>query len=102
MCHGLQLQVYKGQLPERLRDLMSHGLLITLNADDPAYFGGYECAQYAWMMEHAGLSAEGVRQCACNGFTAAFMPEERKQEYIRRVNDAFKLACEQGLVHEPS
>ncbi len=97
----MQLQVYKGELSERLRDLMSHGLLITLNADDPAYFGGYECDQYVWMMEHAGLSATDVRQCARNSFTAAFMPQARKQLCVSLVDEAFKLATDQGLVQEP-
>lgn len=94
----VQLCVYKGQLSQRLRELMTHGLLVTLNADDPAYFGGYECAQYMWMVEHAGLTPDQVRQCARNGFAAAFMPETRKQLCMGLVDEAFKLASSQGLI----
>lgn len=94
----VQLCVYKGQLSQKLRELMTHGLLVTLNADDPAYFGGYECAQYMWMVEHAGLTPDQVRQCARNGFAAAFMPETRKQLCMGLVDEAFKLASSQGLI----
>ena len=34
-----QLKVYDGELVERMRDLLSSGLCITLNSDDPSYFG---------------------------------------------------------------
>ena len=35
-----QLKVYDGQLVERMRELLSHDLCITINSDDPSYFGG--------------------------------------------------------------
>ncbi|KAK9818836.1 hypothetical protein WJX74_010301 [Apatococcus lobatus] len=37
-----KLKVYEGQLSQKLRQLLTCNLVITLNADDPAYFGGYE------------------------------------------------------------
>jgi hypothetical protein len=35
-----QLKVYDGQLVERMRELLSHDLCVTINSDDPSYFGG--------------------------------------------------------------
>ncbi|KAK9815962.1 hypothetical protein WJX74_008023 [Apatococcus lobatus] len=93
-----KLKVYEGQLSQKLRQLLTCNLVITLNADDPAYFGGYECAQYMWMVEHAGLTADQVRQCARNSFRVAFMPESRKGLCMGLVDEAFKLASSQGLI----
>lgn len=36
-----QLKVYNGELLERMQELLSHDLCITINSDDPSYFGGY-------------------------------------------------------------
>ena len=36
---NLRLQVYKGQLEERVREVLASGIKVTINSDDPAYFG---------------------------------------------------------------
>jgi adenosine deaminase len=39
---NLRLQVYKGQLEERVREVLRSGIKVTINSDDPAYFGRWE------------------------------------------------------------
>lgn len=61
-----------------LRRMMEAGLFVTLNSDDPAYFGGYMNENFASVGSALGLSAADLRQIARNGFAASFMPEAEK------------------------
>ena len=70
-----------------LRRMMEAGLLVTVNSDDPAYFGGYLNENFAAVQHGLDLSDEDLAQLARNSFAAAFLPPEEKQALVRRVND---------------
>ena len=70
-----------------LRTMMSKGLFVTVNSDDPAYFGGYVNENYEAVQRALGLSEQDLIELARNSFTAAFLPEEEKQLLLRRVDD---------------
>lgn len=86
---NLKLKVFEGELEEKMRELLSHNLLITINADDPAYFGGYENANFQYLADKVGVNAEGIYRYCCNGFRAAFISDEQKWAYIAKVDAAF-------------
>jgi adenosine deaminase len=65
-----------------LRRMMDAGLLVTLNSDDPAYFGGYMNENFASVGDALSLSAAELRQIARNGFAASFMPEPEKRDAL--------------------
>ncbi|MFC3998934.1 adenosine deaminase [Nocardiopsis sediminis] len=62
--------------------LMDEGLLVTVNSDDPAYFGGYVADNFAAVRSGLGLSDADLRLLAANSFEASFLPEDRKTELI--------------------
>ena len=62
--------------------LLHEGLLVTVNSDDPAYFGGYVCANYEALVEHLNLSEKELRSLVRNSFEASFLGEERKNKYL--------------------
>ncbi|NKY97770.1 adenosine deaminase [Nocardiopsis alborubida] len=66
--------------------LMDAGLLVTVNSDDPSYFGGYVHDNYQALHTHLGLDADQLRQLARNSFTASFLPPERKARLIAEVD----------------
>jgi adenosine deaminase len=66
--------------------LMEAGLLVTVNSDDPSYFGGYVHDNYLGLQEHLGLEAEQLRTLARNSFTAAFLPPGRRRALIAEVD----------------
>ncbi|MEU3019584.1 adenosine deaminase [Nocardiopsis sp. NPDC007018] len=68
-----------------LTALMDAGLLVTVNSDDPSYFGGYVDDNYRGLQEHLGLDHEQLRTLARNSFTASFLPEERRQALLAEV-----------------
>lgn len=41
-------------------------------------------------MESLGLSAADIHKYACNGFRAAFLPEAQREQYVAKVDAAFK------------
>lgn len=73
-----------------LPTLMKAGLLVTVNSDDPSYFGGHVHDNFLGVQEHLGLSDEDLRSLARNSFTASFLPEERRAALIAEV-DAYSF-----------
>ena len=76
-----------------LRKMMDKGLFVTVNSDDPAYFGGYINENYMAVQQALGLSDDDLAQLARNSFEAAFVSEEEKRVQMRRVDDYRGLRC---------
>ena len=58
------------------------GLMVTLNTDDPAMFGTSLSREYQLVQENFGFSDEHLREMARNSFEAAFLPAEKKLEFL--------------------
>lgn len=56
-----------------LPTLLEHGVLITLNSDDPAYFGGYIASNYAAAAAELGFGEGDLQTFAANSFTVSFL-----------------------------
>ncbi|HET6859915.1 MAG TPA: adenosine deaminase [Streptomyces sp.] len=71
-----------------LREMMAAGLLVTVNSDDPAYFGGYVGDTFHAVHEALGLGDEQLRELARNSFLASFLDhdEERRARYLAEVD----------------
>lgn len=69
-------------VPEMLR----RGLQVTLNSDDPAYFGGYVNANYRQLARAVGLSREQVTQIARNSFEGSFLTDAEKAARIAEID----------------
>ncbi|MFV0129968.1 adenosine deaminase [Streptomyces sp. HMX112] len=70
-----------------LKAMMAAGLLVTVNSDDPAYFGGYVGDTFHAVREALGLGQEELRELARNSFRASFLDhdEERRARYLAEV-----------------
>src|SRR5262245_2289604 len=62
-----------------LKRMMDSGLTVTVNSDDPAYFGGYVGENYSAIQKALGLKGAEMRTIARNGFAASFMADEEKK-----------------------
>jgi adenine deaminase len=65
--------------------MLAQGLHVTLNSDDPAYFGGYVNANYQALADHAGLTRDQIVQVAINSFEGSFLPDAAKAAFIAEV-----------------
>ena len=55
-----------------LKKMLNAGLMVTVNSDDPAYFGGYLNENYLQIAKALDLDLAELAQLAKNSFTAAF------------------------------
>jgi len=65
------------------KELLDKGLKVTINSDDPAYFGGYITENFLVSAQEVGFSQDDIFQICCNAFNAAFLPPQDKEIYIR-------------------
>ena len=71
--------------------LLDAGLCITINSDDPAYFGGYVNDNYrAAFASLPTLDARAAVTLLCNSFEASFLPADVRRRWIAQVGDAFR------------
>lgn len=73
---NLKLCVVRDLKHHPLRDMMQKDLLVTLNSDDPAYFGGYVNDNYRALEKSIALTPQEIIAVARNGFAAAMMSED--------------------------
>jgi adenosine deaminase len=66
--------------------LLRAGVKVTVNSDDPAYFGAYISANYRALAAYAGLSAAEVVQLARNSFEAAWLPPRTRDGYLAELD----------------
>jgi len=75
--------------------LMNFGVLVTVNSDDPAYFGAYVADNYLALAEKAGLDTDELVLLAKNSFLASWLPDAEKQAYLAEI-DAYVSAYAAG------
>ncbi len=76
---NLRLAVIDDLRRHPLKHMIERGLLITVNSDDPAYFGGYLNENYHAIQEALGLTRAEIEALARNGFAASFLPAAEKE-----------------------
>ncbi len=88
MCplSNLELQVTPDLSRHPLKTLLDAGLVVTVNSDDPAYFGGYLLDNYLAVQRALGLSHADLAQLARNSIAASLLPEGRKAELIGEID----------------
>ena len=67
-------------------ELMRAGVRVTINSDDPAYFGGYLVDNYSAMVEKGGISIADAVALAKNSYEVSWLPEERKKSYLDEID----------------
>jgi adenosine deaminase len=83
---NVKLGVFPTLARHNLKQLLDLGLCVTVNSDDPAYFGGYIAENYRAAAEALGLSRQDIVQLAKNSFEASFLPPERKRRWMDAVD----------------
>jgi aminodeoxyfutalosine deaminase len=71
-----------------LRQYFDAGLLVTLNSDDPAFFGSDLANEYLLAYTVQGFTREELRQLAANSIRASFLPESAKASWLSRIESA--------------
>lgn len=87
---NLKLGVVKRLEDHPLKKMMDMGLIVTVNSDDPAYFGGYINENYLAVYKALNLSVNQIYKLAENSFEASFMNAEQKRNTRKKLEDYMK------------
>ena len=69
-----------------LRRLFDLDLTVTLNSDDPVFFGSDLANEYLLAHTEQGITRDELRQLAANSIRASFLPAETKSSWLARIN----------------
>jgi len=68
-----------------VKQMLDDGIRVTVNSDDPAYFGGYMTENLALVQREAGLDEAELRRLSANAFEAAWLPRATRDSYLALV-----------------
>jgi len=86
---NLKLCVFKSLSEHTLGQMLDAGLRVTINSDDPAYFGGYLNENYLQTFAALHLNAQRAYKLAANSIEASFAPEEDKHRWMHELKACF-------------
>ncbi|MDD2383182.1 MAG: adenosine deaminase [Sulfurospirillaceae bacterium] len=82
---NVKLRAVKSMKEHNIVKLQRRGVLVTVNSDDPAYFGGYVNENYEAIVKALSISEEELKELVKNSFKASFLSKEHKEKYILSV-----------------
>lgn len=82
---NIKLCVFKNIREHNFKALFDQGLCVTVNSDDPAYFGGYVVENYLALQNAFQLTRNDIAQLAMNSFNAAFISQDKKDIFIDQI-----------------
>ena len=84
---NIKLCVFKKLQDHNLKKLLDKELMVMINSDDPAYFGGYLNTNLIECQKNLNLSKEDIKKLAINSFKSSFLNREEKKKWIDKIND---------------
>ena len=90
MCplSNVKLRAFDRIEDHNLKRLLDRGVRVTVNSDDPAYFGGYVGDNYVAVTEALGLSDDDVLRIARHSIEATFLPDAEKASHLAELERA--------------
>ena len=84
---NVKLKIFDKMENHNLKQMMDAGLCVTINSDDPAYFGGYLNENFLAAQKGLNLSQKDIVEVAKNGFTASFLPQEDIDVHLKSIDE---------------
>ncbi|ENV79128.1 adenosine deaminase [Acinetobacter ursingii] len=82
---NLKLCVVEDMTEHNIHRLLKQGVHVTINSDDPSYFGGYMNDNFLAVHAALNLSNDELKQLAINSFEASFIDSAEKQKWIATI-----------------
>ena len=83
---NFKLKVVHDMSKHPIAEMLAKGMMVTVNSDDPAYFGGYINENYLALAHALHLTQEQITKLAKNSFAASFLDEDEKLRLIEKVD----------------
>ncbi|KHT62292.1 adenine deaminase [Photobacterium gaetbulicola] len=88
---NVKLKVFEDIGSHNIIQLFRQGVLVTINSDDPAYFGGYLNDNFLAVAEAFDLTKQEVAQMSENAIKASFLSAERKQQLKQKLDHYLEI-----------
>ena len=82
---NVKLRAVSSMREHNIINLLRKGVLVTINSDDPAYFGGYINENYEAVVSNLHVNKEELKRLAQNSFKASFLSEAQKQYFTQMI-----------------
>ena len=82
---NVKLRVFNKLEDHNLKKMLDRKLMVMINSDDPAYFGGYLNQNLIETQVSLNLSKDDVKTLLVNSFQSSFLNEEKKREWISKI-----------------
>jgi len=82
---NIKLRVFNKLKDHNLKRMLEKKLLVMVNSDDPAYFGGYLNKNLIETQIALNLSKDEVKTLLINSFKSSFLDEKKKKEWISKI-----------------
>ena len=82
---NIKLRVFNKLEEHNLKKMLDKKLMVMVNSDDPAYFGGYLNQNLIEIQAALNLSQDEVKRLLINSFKSSFLNEEKKKEWINKI-----------------
>jgi len=82
---NVKLKVFRRLEEHNLKRLLDAGLCVTVNSDDPAYFGGYVLDNYLACAAALGLARGELARLCANSISASLLPSARKAQLLETI-----------------
>jgi adenosine deaminase len=92
---NVKLKVFDRIEDHNLKRLLEAGVRVTVNSDDPAYFGGYLLENYLAVQRALGLTRAQLTVLARNSIEASFLDPSVKRRWSSAIDDYERAAIEQ-------
>ena len=89
-----KLCVFPNLADHNIAQLLDAGLCVTINSDDPAYFGGYMNDNFVGTFAATGMNAQQAYALARNSFEASFVSETQRQQWLHALKACFERFVE--------
>lgn len=84
---NVKLCVFDQIANHNFKQLLEEDLCVTINSDDPAYFGGYMTENFVATQEGLDLSREDIYRVVRNSFEATFLEDDAKDRLIAELDE---------------
>ena len=83
---NIKLCVFNELKQHNLKKMLNEKLLVMINSDDPAYFGGYLNKNLIESQNALNFSIDNIKTLLINSFKSSFLKDEKKIEWIKKFD----------------
>lgn len=86
---NIALRVYDTMADHTVANLLRAGVCVTINSDDPPFFGGFVNANFRAVVDALDLTIDEQFRVARNSFVASFIPDDLRDRYIAQLDGVY-------------